>query len=376
MRFSSISNQRGSVEVRSQTSEVGNLQTTNSKLPTASESQSITNDQSSTTPEIVVVGNIDASTDWSEALKGMEAVVHLAARVHIMDDTAEDPLAAFREVNVDGTRRLAEEAAKAGVKRFVFISSIKVNGEETGGMRSAVEGRKSDVRGQWSEVGRGRKSGRGAEVRGRRSEDRAKNQELRTKNLTAAFSKRDTPNPEDPYGQSKWEAEVELRKIEASTGMQVVILRPPLLYGPGVKANFLKLIQLVDKGIPLPLGSIRNKRSLLSLTNFADLISRCVTDERAAGETFTVCDGDDLSTAELVKRIAKALGKKPHLLPVPEGVIKLAGKLTGKSAQVQRLCSSLQIDSSHVRKTLDWEPPCTMEQELERVSQWFKSPKS
>ena len=165
------------MEVRSQTSEVGNLQTTNSKLPTASESQSITNDQSSTTPKIVVVGNIDASTDWSEALKGMEAVVHLAARVHIMDDTAEDPLAAFREVNVDGTRRLAEEAAKAGVKRFVFISSIKVNGEETGGMRSAVEGRKSDVRGQWSEVGRGRKSGRGqrSEVGGRRTGLRTKN---------------------------------------------------------------------------------------------------------------------------------------------------------------------------------------------------------
>jgi len=288
----------------------------------------------------VVVGNIDAETDWKNALDGIDAVVHLAARVHIMDDTSADPLAAFREVNVEGTRHLAESAAKAGVKRFVFISSIKVNGEQT----SEVGGQESDVN------------------------DRGQSYKM-------MFSESDTPNPQDPYGQSKHEAEVALREIEAETGMEVVILRPPLLYGPGVKANFLKLIQLVDKGIPLPLGGIKNKRSFLSLTNFADLISTCVSVPGAAGQTFTVCDGDDVSSGELVERIAKALGKKSLLLPVPDGLMKLAGKLTGKSAQVQRLCSSLQIDSSHVRKALDWNPPVTMEQELARVAEWYKSRK-
>ena len=299
--------------------------------------------------ESVVVGDINADTDWSTALEGIDAVVHLAARVHIMDDTAEDPLAAFREVNVEGTRRLAEEAAKAGVKRFVFISSIKVNGEETGGRKSACPPKLEERRRKVSDRG---------------SEDRAKN-------CSAAFSEGDTPNPEDPYGISKYEAEVALRKIEAETGMEVVILRPPLLYGPGVKANFLKLIQLVNKGIPLPLGRIRNKRSLLGLTNFADLISRCVTDDRAAGETFTACDGDDVSSGELVRRIAVALGKKSHLLPVPEGLMQLAGKLTGKGDHVQRLCSSLQIDSTHVRTILDWAPPFTMKQELEKIAFWY-----
>lgn len=155
--------------------------------------------------------------------------------------------------------------------------------------------------------------------------------------------------------------------------MEVVILRPPLLYGPGVKANFLKLIQLVDKGIPLPLGGIQNKRSLLSLTNFADVISKCVTDPMAGGQTFTVCDGDDVSSGELVERVAKALGKAPRLLPVPEWLMKLIGKLTRKSAQVQRLCSSLQVDSSHVGKILNWKPPVTMDEELRKVAKWYES---
>ena len=322
--------------VGAQISEAGDLQTISSKLPTASEPQAITNDQSSTHPEIVVVGNIDANTDWTAALEGVDAVVHLAARVHVMDDTAEDPLVAFRTVNVEGTRRLAESAAKAGVRRFVFISSIKVNGEST------------EVRGQESDV------------RNRGQSD------------ILMFSESDTPAPADPYGISKWEAEVALRKIEAESGMEVVILRPPLLYGPGVKANFLKLIRLVNKGIPLPLGGIRNQRSLLSLTNFADLISKCVTDNRAAGHTFLVSDGDDVSSGELVARIAIALGKKPRLLPVPEGLMVLAGKLTGMSAQVDRLCGSLQIDSTYVRKSLDWTPPVSMAQELARVAEWYQ----
>ncbi len=288
-------------------------------------------------PEFTVVGDINGLTDWAEALESVDVVVHLAARVHIMDDTAQDPLAAFREVNVEGTRRLAEAAVNAGVKRFVFVSSIKVNGEQTAA-RSALEC-----------------GGSGTAL---------------------AFSERDKPAPEDPYGQSKYEAEQVLREIEAATGMEVVILRPPLLYGPGVKANFLKLIRIVDKGIPLPLGGIDNQRSLLGLTNFADLIVTCITDARAAGQTFTVCDGEDVSSAELVRRIAKALGRKPRLLPVPEGLMRLAGTCTGKTAQVQRLCSSLRIDSSHVCQTLDWNPPCTMEEELSRTAKFFRGQKS
>ncbi|MDA7656718.1 SDR family oxidoreductase [bacterium] len=302
-----------------------------------------------------VVGDINGTTDWSNALTGIDAVVHLAARVHVMDDTAADPMAAFREVNVDGTVRLAEEAAKAGVKRFLFISSIKVNGEAT--LQSSD--RRSEDGSQTSEV--------------RSKRRRTENQELSTENSSAAFCERDQPDPQDPYGQSKYEAEVALRKIEASTGMEVVVLRPPLLYGPGVKANFLKLIQLVDKGIPFPFGGIKNKRSLLSLTNFSDIISKCVTDPRAGGQTFTVCDGDDVSSGELVERLAKALGKAPRLVPVPEWLMKLAGKLTGKSAQVQRLCNSLQVDLSHARKILDWKPPLTMDEELGEVAKWYKS---
>jgi nucleoside-diphosphate-sugar epimerase len=324
--------------------------------------------------EFIVVGDINAQTDWFQALEGIDAIVHLAARVHIMDDTAEDPLEAFRAVNVEGTRRLAQEAARAGVRRLVFISSIKVNGEQT---QSPSRDQRSEVGGQTGESG----ACEGAEAvappgspgsRTPTTMDGNANCKPQTSNLKPFFSERDKPSPEDPYGQSKHEAEVALREIEASTGMEVVILRPPLLYGPGVKANFLKLIQLVDKGIPLPLGAVNNKRSLLSLTNFADVISKCVTDERAAGQTFLVSDGDDISTGELVRRIATALGKSPRLLPVPEGLMKLAGKLTGKSAQVQRLCSSLQIGSSKVRKTLDWTPPVSMEQELARVAEWYR----
>lgn len=339
-----------SPEGGSQWSEDGDLQTANSKPQTE--------------PQMVPIGNICGSTDWSSALVGVDAVVHLAARVHIMDDTSADPLAAFREVNVEGTRRLAECAAKAGVKRFVFISSIKVNGEAT---ELPVNGEPGIVNGKATKSPVNRESLSGD---GDSSEHSTINHEPVTIN-PAAFSEKDAPSPEDPYGQSKYEAEVALRKIEAETEMEVVILRPPLLYGPGVKANFLKLIQLVYKGIPLPLGGIKNKRSLLSLTNFADLISKCVTDKQAAGQMFLVSDGDDVSSGELVERIAKALGKSPRLLPVPEGLMNLAGKLTGKSAQVQRLCSSLQIDASKVRKTLDWTPPVTMEQELARVAEWY-----
>jgi len=193
--------------------------------------------------ESVIVGDINGNTNWETALNDIDAIVHLAARVHVMNDRSDDPLSAFREVNVEGTRQLAECAAAAGVQHFLFISSIKVNGESTNGR---------------------------------------------------PFSEEDVPKREDPYGMSKWEAEQLLRQIEASTDMSVTILRPPLLYGPGVKANFLRLITLVDKGIPLPLGSIENRRSLLGLGNLADLIGCCIEDPFAIGETFVVSDGQDL----------------------------------------------------------------------------------
>ncbi|MCI5150491.1 MAG: NAD-dependent epimerase/dehydratase family protein, partial [Candidatus Electrothrix sp. MAN1_4] len=213
----------------------------------------------------ITVGDLLPDTHWQPALNGVDTVVHLASRVHIMDDSAKDPLAVFRHVNVEGTVQLAKCAVQAEVRRFVFISSIKVNGEETG---------------------------------------------------HTAFTEQDIPAPHDPYAVSKWEAEQALRKIEAESGMEVVILRPPLIYGPSVKANFLNLVKLVDKGIPLPLGCVNNMRSLLGLSNMVTAITACITHEKAAGKTYLLSDGEDVSTSELVQHIATALDKKPRLLPI------------------------------------------------------------
>lgn len=269
----------------------------------------------------IVIGDIGPNSDCTQVLVGVNAVVHLAARVHMMHDTASDPLAEFRKVNVEGTRRVAESAAKAGVRRFLFLSSVKVVGEVTeDGMSPLTEA--------------------------------------------------DLPQPKDAYGVSKWEAEQTLREIEQRTDLEVVIIRPPLIYGPAVKGNFLSLIRLVERGIPLPFASIRNQRSLLGLTNLADLICCCLVHPAAAGETFHASDGDDVSTPELVRRISQALGRSSRLLAIPLWMTKLSGTVTGKSEQVKRLCSSLQIDSSKVRQVLDWTPPCTMAEELARVAAW------
>lgn len=271
----------------------------------------------------VVVGDIDSKMDWSTALNDVGAVVHLAARVHQMCDTAVDPLAEFRKMNVGATRRLAEAAAQAGVKRFVFLSSVKVNGDVT-------------------------------ETNG------------------GPFREANLPHPEDAYAVSKWEAELVLREIEQKSSMEVVIIRPPLIYGPGVKANFLKLIQLIDRGIPLPFGCIQNRRSLLSLSNLVDLIYSCLEHPAAAGETFLVSDGDDVSTPELVRRIASALGRPARLLPVPEWMMKMGGNVVGKTDQVKRLTASLQIDSSKVQQVLAWEPPLKMAEEMTRMAKWWR----
>ena len=276
-----------------------------------------------TSPDVktVNVGDIGPETNWAPALVGIDAVVHLAARVHLMKDKAGNPSAEFRKVNVAATRRLAEDAVMAGVKRIVFLSSIKVNGDMT-------------------------------------------------QNGGAPFTEKDKPCPGDAYSVSKWEAEQVLREIESRTGIEIVIIRPPLLYGPGVKANFLKLIQLVENGIPLPFGGIRNQRSLLGLMNMVDLICCCLDHPAAAGETFLACDGEDISTPELVRRIASAIGKPARLLAIPEGIIRLGGKVTGKSKEVNRLCGSLQIDATKLRRLLGWKAPCKMTEELAQVAAW------
>jgi nucleoside-diphosphate-sugar epimerase len=267
--------------------------------------------------ESVAVGRIDPDTDWSAVLQGAGAVVHLAARVHVMKDVSEDPLTEFRRINVDSTLNLARQAAAAGVKRFVFISSVKVNGEHT-------------------EPGR-------------------------------AFTEADTPNPQDAYGQSKHEAEQGLHQIAQESGMEVVIIRPPLVYGPGVKANFAALMRAVQRGWPLPLGAIHNQRSLVALDNLVDFIISCITHPKAANQTFLVSDGKDLSTTELVRGMARAAGVRARLLSVPVWALQAGAKLLGKGDAVQRLCGNLQVDISKARELLGWVPPVSVEEGLKRA---------
>lgn len=268
----------------------------------------------------VSVGDIGPYTDWGSVLRGCDGVVHLAARVHVMQDHSHDPLAAFRAVNVAGTLNLARQAAASGVHRFVFLSSVKVNGESTG---------------------------------------------------NRSFSETDIPVPEDAYGISKWEAEQGLWEIAEETGMEVIILRPPLIYGPGVKANFLKLMQLVDRGIPLPLASIDNRRSLIYLGNLVDAIKCCLTHPDAAGKTFLVSDGEDVSTPELVRRLAAAMGRPARLLPAPTQIMHGLAKLLGKQEAVNRLVGSLAVDSQCIRSALDWPPRYTLDQGLAETVNWY-----
>ena len=257
------------------------------------------------------------SVDWGKVLVGVSTVVHLAARVHVMHDTAADPLTAFRAVNVGGTLKLARQAAATGVKRFVFISSVKVNGERT-------------------QPGR-------------------------------AFTEADAHNPQDAYGQSKHEAEQGLRQFSVDTGMEVVIIRPPLVYGPGVKANFAALMRAVQRGWPLPLGAVHNQRSLVALDNLVDFIVTCITHPQAANQTFLVSDGQDLSTTELVRGMAQAAGVPVRLLPVPVWALQAGASLLGKGDAVQRLCGNLQVDISKARSLLGWVPPVSVEEGLRRA---------
>lgn len=270
----------------------------------------------------VQVGDLSASTAWGTALVGVDSLVHCAARVHVMRDKATDPLQAYRDVNVNGTLNLARQAAHAGVRRFVFVSSIKVNGEATRPAQS--------------------------------------------------FTADDVPAPVDPYGVSKWEAEQGLRQIEAQTGMEVVIVRPPLVYGLGVKANFASMMRWVACGLPLPLGAIHNARSMVALDNLVDLLCTCITHPAAAGQTFLVSDGEDVSTTGLFRRTAEALGRKAHLLPVPTFVLEWGAALLGRRAVVQRLCGSLQVDISKTRQLLGWTPPLSVDEGLRHAAEGFR----
>lgn len=259
---------------------------------------------------------LESASNWMDALEGVNTVIHTAARAHVMKDEVPDPLAEYRKVNVEGTLNLARQAAKAGVSRFIYISSIKVNGEQT-------------------------------------PQD-------------TPFTADDVPAPEDPYGVSKLEAETGLHEIASETGMEVVIIRPPLVYGPGAKGNFASMIKLVEKGLPLPLGAIHNKRSLVALDNLVDLIITCIDHPAAANQVFLAGDGQDVSTTELLRGVGRAMDKPARLIPVPAGMLMFGAGLLGKKAVAQRLLGSLQVDISKARNLLGWEPPLSVEEGLQR----------
>ena len=267
-----------------------------------------------------IVSGFSKSKFWKEILSEVDAVIHCAARAHVMRDSERDPLAAYREVNVEGTRNLAEQAASCGIKRFIYISSIKVNGEETN---------------------------------------------------ERPFKADDIPDPEDSYGISKWEAEQVLQKIGCNSEMEIVIIRPPLVYGPEVRANFLKLMKLVKSGLPLPFGAINNSRSFVAVDNLADLILICLHHPAAINQTFLVSDGDDLSTPELLWRTAKAFGKSSRLIPIPVLLLKAAALLLGKKDFFQRLCGSLQIDIGKTRQLLGWTPKVSVDAALLKTTKHF-----
>jgi len=266
------------------------------------------------------IGDMGPETDWTHAVRGCQVVVHLASRVHLMQDRSQNPLQEYRHVNVAGTQSLARQAARAGVKRFIFASSIKVNGE------------------------------------GR----------------VAPYRETDPPSPQDAYAVSKWEAEQELLNLGRTTGMEIVILRIPLVYGPGVRANFLSLIRLVDLGIPLPFGNITNQRSLIYLGNLVDALATCVRHERAANHTFMVSDGKPVSTPDLIRRLAAALHKSPRLWPLPYAWLRIAVRLTGKEKYLDRLLGSLHVDTTAIQQTLNWSPPHTMQEGLEDTVTWYR----
>ena len=272
----------------------------------------------------IQVDGLLPTTDWNEALQRVSVIVHCAARVHVMSDKSIDPLAEYRRVNVEGTANLARQAAALGVRRFVFLSSIKVNGEFT-------------------DVGR-------------------------------TFAADDIPSPADPYGVSKHEAEQQLRQIATETNMEVVIIRPPLVYGPGVKANFESMMRWLARGVPLPLAAVtKNCRSLVALDNLVDLVVTCLSHPAAANQVFLVSDGEDLSTAELLRRMGAALGQPARLFYVPSVLLKLGATMVNKPGIYQRLCGSLQLDIIKTQRLLGWTPPISVAEGLRRATVGFQA---
>jgi nucleoside-diphosphate-sugar epimerase len=272
--------------------------------------------------ETAVVGNIDRDTDWRDALQDIDVVIHLAARVHVMKESSADPLSEFIKVNLNGTENLARQAARAGVKRLVYVSSIKVNGEETLGGHS--------------------------------------------------YTELDTPAPQDPYGISKWQAEQALLRIAQETGLEIVIVRPPLVYGPGVKGNFVSLLAAIDKGIPLPLGGAHNARSLVYVGNLADALIACAAHPAAAGQTYLVRDGADVSTVALIDKIARKLGVRSRSFYCPPALLRITGVLLRRSDQIDRLFGSLRVNDEKLRRELSWTPPYTLEQGLHETADWYR----
>jgi nucleoside-diphosphate-sugar epimerase len=278
--------------------------------------------QLSAAGETVIVGEVDAGTKWDYALRDVDTVIHLAARVHVMKDKAADPLTEFLKVNLYGTANLAQQAAGAGVKRLVFVSSIKVNGEAT-------------------------------EAR--------------------PFADSDEPDPQDPYAISKLQAEQVLQRIGQETGLEIVIVRPPLVYGPGVKGNFLRLLTAIDRGIPLPLAGAHNLRSLLYVDNLVDALIVCATHSAAAGQTYLVSDGKDVSTAMLVETIAHALGRSSRSFHIPPGLLRAAATVLGRAELIDRLFGSLRVNDQKIRGELAWAPPYSMEQGLSATADWYRT---
>lgn len=265
---------------------------------------------------------VGPDTDYGEYLAEVTRVIHCSARVHVMNDQAANPLDEFRTINVHATLNLAQQAARAGVKRFIYLSSIKVNGESTTNRQP--------------------------------------------------FKADDPANPQDPYGQSKYEAEVALRQLAKDTGLEVVIIRPPMVYGPDVKGNMRSLMKLVSKGLPLPLGGIKNSRSLVAVDNLVSLIKVAMTHPKAANQTFLVSDGEDLSTYDLIREIAKGLNKRISLVPIPVTLLSKLLSVVGKGAIADRLFGSLQVDITKTKELLDWEPPISVEEGIRRMCEGHK----
>jgi len=269
--------------------------------------------------EWVVLHDQSDEMETRHALQGIGAIVHLAARVHVMADHVSDPLHEFRRVNANWTKRLARAASSQGVLRFVYLSSIKVNGEQS----------------------------------------------------VVPFTEQDLPKPQDPYGISKWEAEQALAQVSSQTGMETVVVRSPLVYGPGVGGNFLQLLNILRRGIPLPLASVQNRRSLIYRENLVDALVSCVRDRRAVGQTYLISDGEDLSTPDLIRRLGKALGVTVRLWPFPLSVLRRMGQVAGKQALIDRLLGSLQVNSTKIKRELDWHPPFSLDRGLAETAAWY-----